>query len=111
VNTDASAQATVDASGGDSRPGLSPGWVVARATILALAIRLFTLIRRDARERGLSARALADRHGTGMRTVRQALRYLSRPGANRSRSADHVLTRSPPKPPAFPAQATRCTPT
>ena len=35
---------------------------------------LFTLIRRDARERGLSARALADRHGTGMRTVRQALR-------------------------------------
>jgi hypothetical protein len=35
---------------------------------------LFMLIRRDAREHGLSARALADRHGTGARTVRQALR-------------------------------------
>lgn len=34
---------------------------------------LFALIRRDAREHGLSARALADRHGAGMRTVRQAL--------------------------------------
>jgi hypothetical protein len=34
VNTDASAQATVDAHGGDSRPGLSPGWVVVGATIL-----------------------------------------------------------------------------
>jgi len=30
VNTDVSAQATVDAPGGDSRPGLSPGWVMAR---------------------------------------------------------------------------------
>ena len=35
---------------------------------------LFMLIRHDAREHGLSARALADRHGTGRRTVRQALR-------------------------------------
>jgi uncharacterized protein len=35
---------------------------------------LFTLIRRDAREHGLSARALADKHGTGKRIVRQALR-------------------------------------
>ena len=35
---------------------------------------LFTLIRRDARERGLSARALADKHGTGKRIVREALR-------------------------------------
>lgn len=35
---------------------------------------LFTLIRRDARERGLSARALADKYGTGKRIVRQALR-------------------------------------
>jgi uncharacterized protein len=35
---------------------------------------LFMLIRRDARDHGLSARALADRHGTGERTVRQALR-------------------------------------
>jgi hypothetical protein len=35
---------------------------------------LFTLIRRDARERGLSARALADKYGTGKRTVREALR-------------------------------------
>jgi hypothetical protein len=35
---------------------------------------LFMLIRRDARELGLSARALADRHGAGERTVRQALR-------------------------------------
>ena len=34
---------------------------------------LFTLIRRDARERGLSARALADKYGTGKRIVRQAL--------------------------------------
>jgi hypothetical protein len=35
---------------------------------------LFTLIRRDAREHGLSARALADKYGTGKRIVRQALR-------------------------------------
>lgn len=35
---------------------------------------LFTLIRRDARENGLSARALADKYGTGKRIVRQALR-------------------------------------
>ena len=35
---------------------------------------LFTLIRRDAREHGLSARALADKYGTGKRTVRQAIR-------------------------------------
>jgi hypothetical protein len=35
---------------------------------------LFTLIRRDARERGLSARALAGKYGTGKRTVREALR-------------------------------------
>jgi len=35
---------------------------------------LFTLIRRDARERGLSARALADKYGTGKRIVREALR-------------------------------------
>lgn len=35
---------------------------------------LFTLIRRDSRDLRLSARALADRHGTGERTVRQALR-------------------------------------
>jgi hypothetical protein len=35
---------------------------------------LFTLIRRDARERGLPARALADKYGTGKRTVREALR-------------------------------------
>jgi hypothetical protein len=45
VNTDVSAQATVDVPGGDSRPGLSPGWVMADATILALAIRLLTLTR------------------------------------------------------------------
>jgi hypothetical protein len=44
VNTDASAQATVDAPGGDSRTGLSPGWVKAGATILALAIRPLTRI-------------------------------------------------------------------
>jgi hypothetical protein len=50
VNTDASAQATVDAPGGDSRSGLSPGWVVAGATILALAIRLFTLTRPAGRD-------------------------------------------------------------
>jgi hypothetical protein len=42
VNTDVSAQATVDAPGGDSRPGLSPGWVMDDATILAPAIRLLT---------------------------------------------------------------------
>ena len=35
---------------------------------------LFTLIRRDAREHGLSARALAGKYGTGKRIVRQALR-------------------------------------
>lgn len=35
---------------------------------------LFTLIRRDAREHSLSARALADKYGTGKRIVRQALR-------------------------------------
>ena len=35
---------------------------------------LFTLIRRDSSDLRLSARALADRHGTGERTVRQALR-------------------------------------
>jgi pyruvate/2-oxoglutarate dehydrogenase complex dihydrolipoamide acyltransferase (E2) component len=35
---------------------------------------LFTLIRSDAREHGLSARALADKYGTGKRIVRQALR-------------------------------------
>ena len=35
---------------------------------------LFTLIRRDAREHGLSARALADKHGAGKRIVGQALR-------------------------------------
>jgi uncharacterized protein len=35
---------------------------------------LFTLIRRDAREHGLSARALADKYGAGKRIVRQALR-------------------------------------
>jgi alpha-1,2-mannosyltransferase len=45
VNTDASAQATADAPGSDSRPGLSPGRVMAGATIPALAIRLFTLTR------------------------------------------------------------------
>jgi pyruvate/2-oxoglutarate dehydrogenase complex dihydrolipoamide acyltransferase (E2) component len=35
---------------------------------------LFTLIRRDAREHGLSARALADKYGAGKRVVHQALR-------------------------------------
>jgi hypothetical protein len=35
---------------------------------------IFLLIRHDSRELGLSVRALADRHGTGERTVRQALR-------------------------------------
>jgi hypothetical protein len=35
--------------------------------------RLFTAIRRDARDNGLSIRALADRHGVHRRTVRQAL--------------------------------------
>ena len=56
---------------------------------------LFTLIRRDAREHGLSARALADKHGTGKRIVRQALRSPHRPRASRSPSADHGSTRSP----------------
>jgi hypothetical protein len=50
VNTDASGQATVDTPGGDSRPGLSSGWVAAGATILALAIRLFTLTRPAGRD-------------------------------------------------------------
>jgi GNAT superfamily N-acetyltransferase len=35
--------------------------------------RLFAAIRRDARDNGLSIRALADRHGVHRRTVRQAL--------------------------------------
>lgn len=35
--------------------------------------RLFAAIRRDARDNGLSIRALADRHGIHRRTVRQAL--------------------------------------
>ena len=35
--------------------------------------RLFAAIRRDARDSGLSVRALADRHGVHRRTVRQAL--------------------------------------
>jgi hypothetical protein len=35
---------------------------------------LFTLIRRDAREHGMSARALCDKYGTGKRIVRQTLR-------------------------------------
>jgi len=35
--------------------------------------RLFAAIRRDARDNGLSVRALADRHGVHRRTVRQAL--------------------------------------
>ncbi len=34
---------------------------------------LFALIRRDARDKGLSIRALADRHGVHRRTIRQAL--------------------------------------
>ncbi len=34
---------------------------------------LFAVIRRDARDKGLSIRALADRHGVHRRTVRQAL--------------------------------------
>jgi uncharacterized protein len=40
---------------------------------------LFTLIRRDAREHGLSARALADKYGVGKRIVRQALRSPAPP--------------------------------
>jgi len=40
---------------------------------------LFTLIRRDAREHGLSARALADKYGAGKRIVRQALRSPTPP--------------------------------
>ena len=40
---------------------------------------LFTLIRRDAREHGLSARALADKYGAGKRIVRQHERlFLAR---------------------------------
>lgn len=40
---------------------------------------LFTLIRRDAREHGMSARALADKYGAGKRIVRQALRSPTPP--------------------------------
>jgi len=40
---------------------------------------LFTLIRRDAREYGLSARALADKYGAGKRIVRQALKSPTPP--------------------------------
>lgn len=57
---------------------------------------LFMAIRRDARDHGRSARALADRHGTGMRTVRQALRSpqpaLRKPQPPRSSRLDPFTT-------------------
>src|SRR6266568_156055 len=53
-------------------PGGHPG-PPGRRTRQADKPRLFAAIRRDARDNGLSIRALADRHGVHRRTVRQAL--------------------------------------
>ncbi len=53
-------------------PGGHPG-PPGRRTRQADKPRLFAAIRRDARDNGLTIRALADRHGVHRRTVRQAL--------------------------------------
>jgi pyruvate/2-oxoglutarate dehydrogenase complex dihydrolipoamide acyltransferase (E2) component len=55
-----------------SGPGRNPG-LARRQTRQADKPRLFAAIRGDARDNGLSIRALADRHGVHRRTVRQAL--------------------------------------